>query len=100
MKTSFKMPAAAPTDKEKREDAFIKAAPMQVNELMVSGEGYPWEGMRSDKPTEIFNLRLTEVEKSMLEYISKTTGVSQQKFAYSAFRVALKTKILELTSVK
>ena len=35
----------------------------------------PWEGKRSDKPTEMVNLRLTERQKTQLDFIAANAGV-------------------------
>ena len=61
-----------------------------------AGERYPWEGKRSDKQTELFNLRLTEVELEKLRFIATNTPDSMQAFVRKAVLRALEAKLAEL----
>ena len=58
--------------------------------------GYPWEGRRSDKQTELFNLRLTEVELEKLRFIAANTPDSMQAFIRKALLPAIDRKIDEI----
>lgn len=58
---------------------------------------YPWEGKRADKQTELFNLRLTEVELEKLRFIATNTPDSMQTFVRKVLLPALEAKIAELT---
>lgn len=60
--------------------------------------GFPWEGKRSDKQTELFNLRLTEVELEKLRYIAAHTPDSMQAFVRKALLPAINAKLKELIS--
>ena len=57
---------------------------------------YPWEGKRADKQTELFNLRLTEVELEKLRFIATNTPDSMQAFVRKAVLRALEAKLAEL----
>lgn len=57
----------------------------------------PWMGKRSDKQTELFNLRLTEVELEKLRYIAAHTPDSMQAFVRKALLPAIDAKLDELT---
>ena len=61
-----------------------------------AGTRYPWEGKRSDKQTELFNLRLTEVELEKLRFIATNTPDSMQAFVRKAVLGALEAKLAEL----
>lgn len=102
MASNFKMPptAGGPTsqaDRAAAEEQFYDAAATRVQDTGESAPTYPWEGLRSDKETELFNLRLTEQEKAKLDYIAANTPLSRAKFAKQAFLAALDAKIKELT---
>ncbi|WP_092342858.1 MULTISPECIES: hypothetical protein [Candidatus Ichthyocystis] len=53
----------------------------------------PWEGKRTDKKTEQFNLRLSECELEKLRFISANTPLSMQSFIRSALTTAIEKKI-------
>ena len=103
MVNKFKMPPTGATSVPKTaselaaaEDQFYSGATTIVK-VDPADKVYPWEGLRSDKDTELFNLRLTEEEKSKLDYIAANTPQSRAKFAKEAFLVGLNAKIKELT---
>jgi len=56
----------------------------------------PWEGKRSDKQTEIFNLRLTEVELEKLRFIAAHTPDSMQAFVRKVLLPAIDVKLNDL----
>ena len=57
----------------------------------------PWEGKRADKQTEVFNLRLTEVELEKLRYIAANTPDSMQAFIRKTLLPAIDAKLNEMT---
>lgn len=95
-----KTPTAQPA---KDASDFIAAAgqPVLVRTSIDPEHSYPWDGLRDDKPTEIYNLRLTEVQKAKLKYISDHGGVkSMQVFVMDALNTAIDAKIDELFNAK
>ena len=56
----------------------------------------PWEDMRDGKPTEVFNLRLTEVELEKLRFIAAHTPDSMQAFVRKVLMPALDARIDQL----
>ncbi len=56
----------------------------------------PWEGKRNDKQTEVFNLRLTEVELEKLRFIAAHTPDSMQAFARKVLLPAIDAKLHDL----
>lgn len=58
---------------------------------------WPWEGKRADKQTEVFNLRLTEVELEKLRYIAANTPDSMQAFIRKTLMPAIDEKIEHLS---
>ena len=56
----------------------------------------PWEGKRADKQTEVFNLRLTEVELEKLRYIAANTPDSMQAFVRKTLLPAIDAKLDEI----
>ena len=58
---------------------------------------WPWEGKRNDKQTEVFNLRLTEVELEKLRYIAANTPDSMQAFIRKTLLPAIDAKLNEMT---
>ena len=60
------------------------------------GRSLPWEGKRDDKQTEVFNLRLTEVELEKLRYIAANTPDSMQTFVRKILLPAIDAKVSEL----
>ena len=56
----------------------------------------PWEGKRNDKQTEVFNLRLTEVELEKLRFIAAHTPDSMQAFARKVLLPAIEAKLHDL----
>lgn len=56
----------------------------------------PWEGKRADKPTEVFNLRLTEVELEKLRFIAANTPDSMQAFVRKTLLPAIDAKLDDL----
>lgn len=57
---------------------------------------WPWEGKRIDKQTEVFNLRLTEVELEKLRYIAANTPDSMQAFIRKTLLPAIDAKLNEM----
>lgn len=57
---------------------------------------WPWEGKRTDKQTEVFNLRLTEVELEKLRYIAANTPDSMQAFIRKTLLPAIDAKLNEM----
>ena len=64
----------------------------------LATKSYPWEGRRTDKQTELFNLRLTEVELEKLRFIAANTPDSMQAFIRKALLPAIDRKIEELVA--
>ncbi len=62
----------------------------------ANSRSVPWEGKRDDKQTEVFNLRLTEVELEKLRYIAANTPDSMQTFIRKILLPALDVKVSEL----
>lgn len=56
----------------------------------------PWEGKRNHKQTEVFNLRLTEVELEKLRFIAANTPDSMQAFVRKVLLPAIDTKLSDL----
>lgn len=88
--------------------AFKKLPPMPSADSFIAGAGkpvharvpmavLPWDGLRSDKNTELYNLRMTERQKAMLQFISDSTPDSMQAFCMRAIEAATVAKIKELT---
>lgn len=48
--------------------------------VSVPKEELPWVGLREDKRTELYNIRLTEVEMAKLRFIAEHTPNSMQTF--------------------
>lgn len=48
--------------------------------ISASKEDLPWAGLREDKRTELYNIRLTEVEMAKLRFIAEHTPNSMQTF--------------------
>ena len=82
-------PAAAPT--------APVAAPGVANAAQEGTRNWPWEGKRTDKQTEVFNLRLTEVELEKLRYIAANTPDSMQAFIRKTLLPAIDARLNELT---
>ena len=84
-----------------REAAVQEVAPKPGNTLsreLATAEiaAMPWEGKRSDKQTEIFNLRLTEVELEKLRFIAAHTPDSMQAFVRKVLLPAIDIKLNDL----
>lgn len=95
-----KAPTAQPP---KDASDFIAGAgqPVLVRTNIDTEHSYPWDGLRDDKPTEIYNLRLTEVQKAKLKHISDHGGVkSMQVFVMEALNAAIDAKIDEMIKNK
>ena len=91
----------APTPKPQTSvEDFISAAgqPVVANDP-APVENMPWDGLRDDKNTEMYNLRLTERQKAILQYISDNTPDSIQSFCVRAIQEAADAKIKEMTGV-
>ena len=58
---------------------------------------FPWHAKRSDKQTEVFNVRLTEVELEKLRYIAANTPDSMQAFFRKALLPTIAAKSIEIT---
>lgn len=58
----------------------------------------PWEGLRNEKPTETFLLRLTEKEAAMLGFIAENSKDSRQQFVRRVLIPAIESKAIELTN--
>ena len=67
------------------------------NDAQEGTQAWPWEGKRSDKQTEVFNLRLTEVELEKLRYIAANTPDSMQAFIRKTLLPAIDAKLNEIT---
>lgn len=72
-----------------------------IDQLGASGLGEgtparPWDGKRADKQTEVFNLRLTEVELEKLRYIAANTPDSMQAFVRKTLLPAIDAKLDDL----
>ena len=80
-------------------DDFISAAGQPVVTEPVPVAVMPWDGLRDDKNTEMYNLRLTERQKAILQYISEKTPDSIQSFCVRAIQEAADAKIKEMTGV-
>jgi hypothetical protein len=78
------------------EPAAVALVP-EARAIPATVASYPWEGKRSDKQTELFNLRLTEVELEKLRFIAAHTPDSMQVFARKVLLPAIDAKIVELT---
>ena len=96
--TKFKR---APVKNVEAVEAFIGAAEInqpidQSASNVQSSPVYPWEGKRNDKQTEIFNLRLTEVELEKLRYIATYTPDSMQAFIRRILLPAIEQKLAEI----
>ena len=87
-------PAQAPATSPAAPRAAIDHSPASN-----TGEGAaakPWEGKRADKQTEVFNLRLTEVELEKLRYIAANTPDSMQAFVRKTLLPAIDAKLDDL----
>jgi len=71
----------------------VPKAPLDVQERT---QAQPWEGKRADKQTEVFNLRLTEVELEKLRYIAAHTPDSMQAFIRKTLLPAIDAKLQDL----
>lgn len=71
----------------------VPKAPLEGQER---AQGHPWEGKRADKQTEVFNLRLTEVELEKLRYIAAHTPDSMQAFIRKTLLPAIDAKLQDL----
>lgn len=80
-------------------DDFISAAGQPVVTEPVPVEKMPWDGLRDDKNTELYNLRMTERQKAVLQYISTNTPDSIQAFCMRAVQDAANAKIKEMTGL-
>lgn len=81
-------------------DDFVSAAgqPVAVTASEpVSAPVYPWEGKRSDKPTEVYNMRFTEEQKAKLQFIADNSKYSIQSFVLEALLPAIEQEIKRLT---
>lgn len=82
-------------------DDFVSAAGQPVavaaTSEPVAATVYPWEGKRSDKPTEVYNLRFTEEQKAKLQFIADNTSHSIQSFVLQALLPAIEQEIKRLT---
>ena len=58
---------------------------------------FPWHAKRSDRQTEVFNLRLTEVELEKLRYIATNTPDSMQAFVPEGLLPVIEAKLIEIT---
>ncbi len=52
----------------------------KVDPTVVHNDKLPWTGLREDKRTELYNIRLTEVEMAKLRFIAENTPNSMQAF--------------------
>ena len=72
------------------------APPKEIKATAEKATLMPWEGKRSDKQTEIFNLRLTEVELEKLRFIAAHTPDSMQAFVRRVLLPAIDAKLADL----
>lgn len=84
--------ATSPSLPTRQGDAPTASARDAREEAVV----WPWEGRRADKQTEVFNLRLSEVELEKLRFISANTPDSMQAFVRKVLVPALEAKINEM----
>ena len=82
-------------------DDFVAAAGQPVavaaTSEPVAATVYPWEGKRSDKPTEVYNMRFTEEQKAKLQFIADNSKYSIQSFVLEALLPAIEQEIKRLT---
>ena len=106
LKTADDFISAAGTPIETGQRAEVSVVPPPTGPAVASGvvngsqEGtqtWPWEGKRTDKQTEVFNLRLTEVELEKLRYIAANTPDSMQAFIRKTLLPAIDAKLNEMT---
>lgn len=96
----FKRPPTTTTADEFIEGATNRVSIATNKELAAisqpESQSYPWIGKRSDKQTELFNLRLTEVELEKLRFIASHTPDSMQAFVRSALIPIIERKLKEI----
>jgi|GEM_PF-1555589 len=106
LKTADDFISAAGTPIETGQRAEVSVVPPPTGPAVASGvvngaqEGtqtWPWEGKRTDKQTEVFNLRLTEVELEKLRYIAANTPDSMQAFIRKTLLPAIDAKLNDMT---
>jgi hypothetical protein len=82
-------------------DDFVAAAGQPVavaaTSEPVAAPVYPWEGKRSDKPTEVYNMRFTEEQKAKLQFIADNSKYSIQSFVLEALLPEIEREIKRLT---
>ncbi|NUZ09052.1 hypothetical protein [Piscinibacter koreensis] len=77
-------------------NAVLAVPPAPPNGAQEGNQTRPWEGKRADKQTEVFNLRLTEVELEKLRFIAANTPDSMQAFIRKTLLPAIEAKLDQL----
>ena len=80
----------------RKEEASVDSFIEQAGRTEPEPAPLPWLGLRSDKRTELFNLRLTESEMAKLRYIAEHTPDSMQTFCQKILLPAMEQKIAEI----
>lgn len=85
-------PGVAPIEKDIEE--FIAGAGKPV-------DAYPWHGLDNESAHKLFNLRLTEAQKTKLEFIVEHSRCkSMQEYCMALLLPAIEADIQRLTNTK
>ena len=70
----------------------------KVDPTVVQDDKLPWTSLRGDKRTELYNIRLTEVEMAKLRFIAENTPNSMQAFLMKIILPAIDRAIDDVLS--